>query len=312
MYLSYVTLALAMLAAQNAVGENATLPENPIFKELVERGVTLSDGKAVKLPQPIMGDNLDAAAQWAAIEKISDARHPAKDLVENSRYAPVMVKVRTVRRPKGEGPAGRAVDLWFVAHGDWDILTSKKFLESAMKTSPGPNNVVAKSGALTDQEMANRDLKAADRDGYEERFLYSTFSMFDRVELSMTRRAVLVRAKDSILAAGKIDRRFDKDPDYPNQWRPLVRDAQANIQPGPPHPFDRAGGYAKITRLVSPAGAAFIECHLVYEEDYGWFNGVNMVKQKAPAMIQEKVRSFRRKLNVATLNAATAKKGGKK
>ncbi len=61
-----------------------------------------------------------------------------------------------------------------------------------------------------------------------------------------------------------------------------------------------------------PAGAAFIECHLVYEEDYGWFDGVNMVKQKAPAMIQEKVRSFRRKLNVATLNAATAKKGGKK
>ena len=56
-----------------------------------------------------------------------------------------------------------------------------------------------------------------------------------------------------------------------------------------------------------PAGAAFIECHLVYEEDYGWFDGVNMVKQKAPAMVQEKVRTFRRKLNVAT-----EKKAGKK
>ena len=79
--------------------------------------------------------------------------------------------------------------------------------------------------------MAHRDLKAADRDGYEERFVYSTFSLFDQVQLSTTRRAVLVRGKDSILVAGKIDRRFDNDPDYPNQWRPLVRDSQANIQP---------------------------------------------------------------------------------
>ena len=283
------------------------LPDNPIFKELVERGITLANGKPVKLPRPIMGDNLDAAAQRAAIEKVSDARHPAEDLLGNSRYAPVMVKIGTVRRPKAEGPAGRSVDLWFVAHGDWDILTSQKFLESAMKTGDGDNGVVSKSGALSDQEMAHRDLKAADRDGYEERFVYSTFSLFDQVQLSTTRRAVLVRGKDSILVAGKIDRRFDNDPDYPNQWRPLVRDSQANIQPGKPHPFDRAGGYAKLTRLASPEGAVFIECHLVYEEDYGWFDGVNRVKQKAPAMIQEKVRSFRRKLNVAT-----AKKGGKK
>ena len=175
-----------------------------------------------------------------------------------------------------------------------------------MKTGDGDNGVVSKSGTLSGQELAHRDLTAADRDGYEERFVYSTFSLFDQVQLSTTRRAVLVRGKDSILVAGKIDRRFDNDPDYPNQWRPLVRDAQANIQPGPPHPFDRAGGYVKITRLASPEGAVFIECHLVYEEDYGWFDGVNRVKQKAPAMIQEKVRSFRRKLNVAT-----AKKGGK-
>ena len=44
----------------------------------------------------------------------------------------------------------------------------------------------------------------------------------------------------------------------------------------------------------------FIECHLVYEEDYGWFDGANLVKQKVPVMVQEKVRTFRRKLAVAS------------
>ena len=79
-----------------------------------------------------------------------------------------------------------------------------------------------------------------------------------------------------------------------------MRDAEANITTGPPHLFTRAGGYAKITRLKQPADAAFIECHLIYEEPYGWFDGVNLVKQKVPVMVQEKVRTFRRKLRVAS------------
>ena len=108
-------LAVAIMAAENTAilaAENATLPDNPIFKELVERGITLANGKPVKLPRPIMGDNLDAAAQRAAIEKVSDARHPAADLLGNSRYAPVMVKIGTVRRPKARRarwPVGRSL-----------------------------------------------------------------------------------------------------------------------------------------------------------------------------------------------------------
>ena len=154
--------------------------------------------------------------------------------------------------------------------------------------------------------MAKRKLTATTNDGFEERFVYTTFSLFERVEISATRFAVLTKGKDFVLAAGKIDPRFDKDRDYPNQWRPLLRDAQAEIKAGPPHPFSHAGGYAKITRLKEPAGAVFIECHLVYEEDYGWFDGANLVKQKVPVMVQEKVRTFRRKLAVA--GAAKARK----
>jgi hypothetical protein len=195
--------------------------------------------------------------------------------------------------------------MWFVARGDWGILTSKEFLESVMKTKDeGKSRVVSKSGVLTDEEMAKRKLTATTKAGYEERFVYTTFSLFDRVEISATRFAVLQSGKDFMLAAARTDPRFDKDPAYPNQWRALLRNEQAEITPGPPHLFGHAGGYAKITRLKEPADAVFIECHLVYEEPYGWFDGVNLVWQKAPAMVLEKVRTFRRKLTVASADQA--------
>jgi len=80
----------------------------------------------------------------------------------------------------------------------------------------------------------------------------------------------------------------------------LIRDEKAEIKLGPAHPFSHAGGYAKITRLKEPADAVFVEFHLAYEEAYGWFDGANLVKQKVPLMVQEKVRTFRRKLALAS------------
>jgi hypothetical protein len=301
-------LSLLQLVLVAAAAPNAPAGENAVFKGLVGQGIRMSDGATFKLPPPILADGLDAAGQRAAIAKAPRARSTLKELLGKSFYAPVEVKVRTLRTSPDDGPIVRTVDVWFVAHGDWDKLRSKGFLESVAGRDEGAGRVVSKSGVLTDQEIAKRKLSAtADGtrrvpdtgDGIEERFVYTTFSLFERVEVSATRRTALVKGKDFILTAGKVDARFDKDPDYPNQWRPLLRDARAEIKPGPAHPFTHAGGYAKITRLREPADAVFIECHLVYEEDFGWFDGANLVKQKVPVMVQEKVRAFRRKLAMA-------------
>jgi hypothetical protein len=289
----HLLIQLVVLAAAAA---DAPAGENAVYKELVGVGVKMSDGASFKLPPPILADGLDAAAQRTAIARAPLARNTPKELLRNSYYAPVEVKVRTLRASADEGPAIRAIDVWFVVHGDWDKLRSKGFLESLFGRQEGTNRVVSKSGVLTEQEMAKRKLSGKS-DGT--RFVYTTFSLFERVEISATRRAVLTEGKDSILAAGRVDARFDKDPDYPNRWRPLVRDARAEIKPGPAHPFSHAGGYAKITRLREPADAALIECHLVCEEAFGWFDGANLVKQKLPAMVQETVRTLRRKLALA-------------
>jgi hypothetical protein len=298
MNITLLPLLLASLAAA-PVGKDAAA-ENPVFNQLVTQGVKMSDGTAVKLRPPIMPDGLDAAGQLAAMAKVATARNPVKELVRKAYDAPVVTKVRNVTTPEDQRPAVRTIDVWFVVHGDWNTLVSKHFLESMTGEDQGKGRVVSKSGALTEKEMRKRNLSAKTTDECEERFLYSTFSLFDRVQISATRFSVLTKGKDFVLAAGKIDPRFDKDSDYPNQWRPLLRDARAEIKPGPAHPYSNAGGYAKITRLKEPADAVFIEFHLVYEEPYGWFDGITLVKQKIPVMVQEKVRTFRRKLTVAT------------
>ncbi|MEN6451651.1 MAG: hypothetical protein ABFC96_14260 [Thermoguttaceae bacterium] len=299
MSLTLITLTLLTITAQKP----ATV--NPVFNELVDKGIKLSDGEVIKLRKPIMPDGLDADGQRAAMDRVARPRASRADLVQKSFFAPVVTDVRTPRKSEDEGPSVRSVDIWFVAHGNWDVLTSKDFVESAMKTEEGKSQVLLKSGALDAKALAARKLKVTNRDDYEERFVYSTVNLFDLVRVSATRFAVATKGKESMLAAGRLDPRFANDVDYPNQWRPLVRDAEANIVPGKPHPFKHAGGYAKITRLKSPADGVFVECHVIYEEDYGWFDGINLVKQKLPAMVQEKVRVFRRKLITAS------EKGGK-
>jgi hypothetical protein len=303
-----MTPAIANLLFVVLIGADAPAGGIPAFTELLEKGIKMSDGSMVKLPPPIMADGLDAAEQRAALEKVADARSPVDKLVAKGYYAPVVVKVRNVNRPQGEEPSVRAIDTWFVAHGDWDTLNSKDFLETVMKTKDeGKNQIVSKSGIFSDEEMAKRQLTATVKEGFGERFLYMTFSLFDRVEISTTRFGVFQSGKESVLAAAYVDPRFDNDPEYPNQWRALLRNEQAEITLGPPHPFAHAGSYSKITRLKEPAEAVFIECHVVYEEPYGWFDGINLVNQKVRPMINEKVRTFRRKLI-----AASEEKGEKK
>ena len=296
---------LASLAAAPAGKDSAV--DNPVYTQLLAEGIKMSDGKSYKLRPPIMSDQLDAAGQLAAIGKLADARNPVKDILRDDYFAPVVTKVRNAKPQKGEGPAIRVIDTWFVAHGDWKTLVSKDFLESMTAAENGKSRVVLKSGALTEKELRKRKLTAATAADSEQRFLYTTFWLLERAQVSATRFSTLTRGKNFVLAAGEIDRRFDKDSDYPNEWRPLLRDVQANIKPGRAHPFTHAGGYAKITRLKEPADAAFVEFHLIYEEPYGWFDGVNLVKQKIPVMVQEKIRTFRRKLSVATEEKAEKK-----
>ncbi len=288
-------IALTALAAEPA---SSATSSNPVFLNLAEQGVPLPGGSAVKLPRPTMASGLDAAGQRAAMERIPQLKHPLDELLRKSIVAPFELTITSL---KEAGGSARRIDVWFVAYGNWKTLSSKEFVEGLAKgrESGTPDGRLMKSGFLTDVELAQRKLTIAPKPGLEERYYFSTFTLFDRVEVSVARHAMLSRGPDCFLVAAQIDPRFASDPTYPNRWRSITRDAAGNAQPGPWHPYAAGGLYLQVTRLVEPAGAVFIEFHQVFDEPQGWFGGANLLRSKLPLVVQEEVRTFRRKLAAA-------------
>jgi hypothetical protein len=290
-----------MLAAPGAEPPDA-LPANSVFDELLEKGIQMSDGKTYKLPPPSMPEGLSAGEQKDVVEKIAKSKkYSYEDLIDKRTAAPVAITISSLKESDGKDSAIREIDIWFIAHGNWDTLNSKEFLDSLSKTKKdeNKNEVVSKSGFLSDAEMKKRGLELASTPKQEMKFIYTTFSLFDQVEMSATRLAVATRSKTSLLGAAKIDPRFLQDEEYPNCWRQILYDAGGDITYGKPQPYSGGGAYAKVTKLREPADGIFIECHLIYEEPYGWFEGGEMLNSKLPTIVKSRVRAFRSKLGIA-------------
>jgi hypothetical protein len=300
--LNFALLAACLFAASPA-DLPETAPANPVFEELTEKGVTLSDGKAYKLLPPSMGDGLSPTDQKAVIEKIAKMKKLTfENLTDERTEAPVVLIIRTLKESENDSSTVRAIDLWFIAHGKWDVLNSREFLDSLSKSknAENKNEVVSKSGFLSEEELKKRDIDLESTPEREMKIAYATFSLFDQVELSATRLAVATRSKTAILGAARMDRRFDADADYPNRWRPIEHSASDEVSYGKPQPYSGGGSYIKVTKLADPADSIFIECHLIYEEPYGWFDGGELLNSKLPTIVKAKVRSFRSKLNIAS------------
>jgi hypothetical protein len=278
---------------------------NPILLDLIGKGVAMPDGSFVKLPPPVLPDGLDADAQAEALTKILPPRVSLEQFTQKSSSAPHALKIRTVRG-KGEDATFRTIDLGFVAHGRWETLNSEKFGDNFLKAKEkerdeaNQKRTVSKSGFLTKEEMAQRGLSVTAPSGMEQRFFYTTFTLFDEVEVSATRDAILTKSPKSAILAARLDPRFLDDAEYPNQWRSIGRDAAANPVLGPKQPYAGAGFYVKITQLEQPADAIFIEYHGAFHEPLGWFQGEAKLRARLPLVAEHEVKQFRIKLGKAS------------
>jgi hypothetical protein len=302
-----------LFAAVAATGAESS--DNPVLTDLVQNGVAMPNGagenKIIKLPAPTMSDDMTAEAQTEALSKLAeDNNSTLEQFLQKNSAAPIALKIRTLR---GANAAFRTIDVGFVAHGTWETLTSKKFGDGIVNTKKKENEekgkTLSKSGFLTPEEMKARNLDTKPQDGREDRFFYTTFTLFDMVEVSATRYAVLTKTPTSILLATRVDPRFITDAEYPNQWRSVGRDATAKPIYGKPQPYTGAGFYVKVTKLKKPADVIFIEYHSAFQEPKGWFDGENTLRSKLPTIIQHEVKQFRGKLGKASLEGTSDKDG---
>jgi len=241
-----------------------------------------------------MADGLDAAGQRAVLENVAGKRFTVREFTAKLGTAPHIYAIRKISNGSADLPKEIGVDVSFIAYGNLDTVANRDFLENLHKKAKDRQIHI-----LSAAELGKRKLTAESSKRREERYSHGVFLVLERVELKAALHTILTRGPDSLRASTRVDPRFAKDADFPNQWRKITVDEEGQRKFGPAHPYSGAGGYLKITRLHEPKGALFIEYHLIYTEPKGWFSGADPLTTKLPAIIQSEVRSFRRELSSA-------------
>jgi hypothetical protein len=284
-----IALSLFVLAAITC--PSRCRADNPVFDFLMNRGVQVGPDETVRLPAPTLPDGLNAADQRRAIELICGENHTWEDLTRKTVVAPFILKISEGQQER----RGRRLDAWFVAYGDLRTLENQDFLERQMRsvTSDTDPDFGSSNKVLTTAELKRRGLALAGRPGDTE-YDVVEFTLLERVRLRVTTQTTRSKTAASDLAASILDRRFMKDAEFPNLWRPIARDDEGRRRLGQPQPYFGFGGYAKVTRLIEPPGALFVEYHAAFAEPQGWFDGTNLLRSKLPILAQMIVRQLRR------------------
>lgn len=287
MHTAIVSLALCLLAA------DGHLDANSVYRELLDAGVTLAEGVVVELPAPTMRDGLDRQAQEQVLAEVAGVAYPVAQLTRKSVVAPQILRLEELTHPAAPG---RRVDVYFVAYGDLERMTSREFLDRLWGSESQDEDVAAEGQSLAGEELVERGLELAPADQEYERWAHGSYTLLKRVEVHGTLHSRWSRTADSLVVAARLDPRFEADAEFPNLWRPLVRSNEGQVTLGPAEPYRGMAMYMKLTPLAEPAGAVFVEAHLVFGEPHGWFDGANLLGSKLPAIVQSRVRALRREL----------------
>jgi hypothetical protein len=284
-----------ILAGAVALGVGPHSESNPVFGQLVSEGVSPDGEKFFPLPVPLMPDGLDKAAQRKIIAEIARPNSFEK-FTEKNVLAPHVLKMPSVAGGEKKSPM-KAVDIYFAAYGDMETMTKKGFLSDVFSEGKQVSDEGEAEGAtLTAEQLAARGIVVSPEHAEHESYGQTKMQFINQVELSVVGHSFWSRTEDSIITAAMVDPRFIDDPEFPNIWRPLKRNDAGKLLPGAPQPYRGAGLYMKITRLAEPAGALFVEAHVIYHEPHGWFNGQNQLGAKIPAVTQKKVREMRQEM----------------
>lgn len=278
------TLALAAVLMSPAQPPAKHEDANPLYKSLTANGLAVGGDKH-KFPAPTMPDGLTAEQQTAIIKKLIDGDFDYENFTRDSKVGPNLLKIRDLTIGDKKTTA-RAVDGWFVVHGNFKKLDDDKFLDKLVGNTKGAGG---KGGELKPADLEKRKIEVPK--GKNEGYGFVEFDFLEKVRLKATGHAVWSRGAESVVAAAEIDPRFAKDADFPNEWRTITKDGGVKI--GDPNVWAGAGMYLKITKLKEPAGALFVEQHVIFDEPEGWFGGENLLRSKLPIAVQKSVRDMR-------------------
>ena len=283
----WLLLTLGLLAFElSAVSSVRAQAANPELDALLTKGVEFPGNQFRKLRPPTLDDGLNADAQQTAIEAVlamkkGQAITYAQFVVKN-RNTPYVLLIDS-----DPNASGHSIDLWFVVFGELKTVSNPKFMKQEFKTDKS-----SRIDVLSDDDLKQRQIVPRTIQDGKEWFVHGTFNLLQtdvRVQVQASERVVQTTTKESATIAGQIDRRFDSDAKYPNEWQP----APGGVVGGSPVLYFSSGAYSKVTKLAKPAGALLVEYHFVYDEPEGWFGGANLLRTKLLQLADQNVKDFR-------------------
>ena len=112
-------------------------------------------------------------------------------------------------------------------------MRSKSLLDQLISVGKASTRGLdATSQPLSENELAERKLAIAVRDGVEESYVHFSAPVLERVQLRGVHHQVVSYGECSIIAAKQLDPRFAQDAKFPNQWRPLKRTTTGGFAEG--------------------------------------------------------------------------------
>ncbi len=292
-FLPLVFLVLSAILQQPLSGADDEEADNPLYEELVGKGIAIPDGPTFKLPAPLVRPGVAPSNVMELLDKAA-GRVPVELFLRRSNQAPFSLNISSVNNKDGER-CGQEIDLKFIAYGKLDaVLESdfmQQFLSSKKKKDAEEKTTILEAGEL--KERGIRPLKAGK--GKKEQFSTLTMPLLEKVQVDGVTRSVRTNSPQFVLSAMRMDDRFQNDKQYPNIWR-HIKVLEDEEKLGPPHPYTGLAGYVLVTKVPEHEGALLVEMHFLLHEPHDWFGGPNLLRSKFPTVIQDNVRSFRRKL----------------
>lgn len=284
---------MSQSVAQQVIDEIAL----PAVSELVNKGFDIGDGGRAKLTAPAMTPDLTKAEQVQLLQAIAGSERRYKEFIRKSVVAPFRLFVKTAEESTEEKTI-RRLDLYYLAYGDLEIIRDKNLMS-------GFTEQKQKEAAFESYVEPLEEEEAEEGEGFvkgeptEPNLYRYRFPLIDKVVVSgLVEGQALVTDRFLIeSSASPVDKLADAT--NPTQWRPIPRDTEGDDDLGPAQPFPGLAGYLQAAQFEPIPGAVLVECHAVFVEPEAWFNGRNLLASKLPILVQNNVRSFRRKLSNA-------------
>lgn len=287
----FLTLALFLSLAPSCRPDD----KNPLYLELVSKGLMLSDGSSLPIPRPTLLPSMSPQDQITALESIAE-QVGFDRFTKESNVSPFIFKIEPVKSLEDDSQV-QQVDVWFVAYGSIDDVESKKLLEEIGKTQQKPSDLPESARELTEAESRDFTRQAGRQpDGSHVHYSFLQASLLEKVHLAVVTSSHSTRSPQSLCLATRLDPSLASLAHLECRWAPIEENAEGQASLGTTTPYAEAAGYSHVTPIHAIPNALLVEMHVLFVEPQGWFHGRNLLRSKLPPVIQDAVRTFRRKL----------------